>query len=93
MQRNRNGINKNGLILDTTLQPIDPENLQMQKTMAEFQKEETETIFDQTFDKIEKEKDRNKADKPIVDDGENILVYDVLIATKDSNSQHLVQQE
>ncbi|GBO04843.1 hypothetical protein AVEN_102219-1 [Araneus ventricosus] len=45
--------------------------------------EETETVFEQTYDGIENEEDRDESDNPIADDAEEMSVCDVSIDTED----------
>ncbi|GBM77632.1 hypothetical protein AVEN_34458-1 [Araneus ventricosus] len=47
------------------------------------EEEETETVFEQTYDGIENEEDRDESDNPISDDAEEISVCDFSIDTED----------
>ncbi|GBN61624.1 hypothetical protein AVEN_147688-1, partial [Araneus ventricosus] len=47
------------------------------------EEEETESVFEQTYDGIENEEDRDESDNPIVDDAEEISVCDLSIDTDD----------
>ncbi|GBM41424.1 hypothetical protein AVEN_129620-1 [Araneus ventricosus] len=47
------------------------------------EEEETETVFEQMYDGIENEEDRDESDNPIADDAEEISVCDVSIDTED----------
>ncbi|GBM02149.1 hypothetical protein AVEN_1094-1 [Araneus ventricosus] len=47
------------------------------------EEEETETVFEQTYNGIENEEDPDESDNPIADDAEEISVCDVSIDTED----------
>ncbi|GBL66152.1 hypothetical protein AVEN_141576-1 [Araneus ventricosus] len=47
------------------------------------EEEETEIVFEQTYDGIENEEDRDESDHPIADDAEEISVCDFSIDTED----------
>ncbi|GBM68072.1 hypothetical protein AVEN_66741-2-1, partial [Araneus ventricosus] len=88
--------NKNGLIPVRTLEPPAPETLLKlisckckkgcQKQVPSHdsdEEEETETVFDQMYDGIENEEDRDESENPIADDAEENSACDVSIDTED----------